>query len=78
MTGVDCTAGLLTQAQNLLAGMGPAQFKTVLADISELGSWLEGADVVIGRAVLHHIPMVEFLVGKLRTETPARHPSRLH
>jgi ubiquinone/menaquinone biosynthesis C-methylase UbiE len=67
LTGVDCTEGLLTQAQNLLAGMGPAQFETVLADLTELGSWLDDADVVIGRAVLHHIPMVEFLIGRLRT-----------
>src|SRR5205807_2100953 len=30
-----------------------------------------GADVVVGRAVLHHLPMVEFVLGRLRT---ALHP----
>jgi hypothetical protein len=35
-------------------------------DVSQLGTWLDGADVVVGRAVLHHIPMAEFMVGRLR------------
>jgi ubiquinone/menaquinone biosynthesis C-methylase UbiE len=66
LVGVDCTEGLLSQARSALADRGPARFEPVLADISELGSWLEGADVVVGRAVLHHVPMAEFLLGRLR------------
>jgi hypothetical protein len=46
--------------------MGPAQFEPVLADLAQLGTWLDGADVVVGRAVLHHIPMAEFVLGRLR------------
>ena len=54
-----------------LPGPGPrpawpgagATFAPVLADISLLGSWLDGADVVVGRAVLHHIPLVELMIG---------------
>jgi hypothetical protein len=38
----------------------------VLADIASLGPWLDGADVVVGRTVLHHVPMVEFMLGRLR------------
>jgi hypothetical protein len=38
----------------------------VLADVSRPGPWLDGADAVVGRAVLHHVPMAEFLVGRLR------------
>src|ERR1041385_4753805 len=57
--GVDCTQGLLTQATNALAGEGPARFESVLGDLAELGPWLHGADVLVARTVLHHIPMVE-------------------
>lgn len=67
LVGVDCSQGLLVQAQAALAGLGPARFEPVLADIAELGPWLAGADAVVGRTVLHHIPMVEFLLGRLRT-----------
>jgi len=66
LVGVDCTQGLLAQASNYLSGMGPARFEPTLADLSDLGPWLENADVVVGRAVLHHVPMVELLVGRLR------------
>jgi ubiquinone/menaquinone biosynthesis C-methylase UbiE len=66
LIGVDATEGLLAQARIALAGMGPARFESVQADIVELGSWLEGADVVVGRAVLHHVPMAEILLGRLR------------
>ena len=65
LVGVDCTEGLLIQARNNLAGIAPARFEPVLADLSKLGSWLEGADVVVGRAVLHHIPMAELFLGRL-------------
>jgi ubiquinone/menaquinone biosynthesis C-methylase UbiE len=66
LVGVDATAGLLTQARRALAGTGPARFEPVQADVVGLGAWLDGADVVVGRAVLHHVPMAEILVGRLR------------
>src|SRR6516164_8287913 len=62
LAGVDCTEGLLVQARAALAGVGSARFEPVLADISRLGSWLDGADVVVARTVLHHISMVEFML----------------
>ena len=64
LVGVDCTDGLLAQAS--AAASGPARFEPVLADIAKLGSWLDGADVVVGRTMLHHIPMVELVLGRLR------------
>jgi ubiquinone/menaquinone biosynthesis C-methylase UbiE len=67
LVGVDASAGLLRQAQSFLAGRGTARFEPVLADIAQLGSWLDGADVVTCRTVLHHVPMVEFMLGRLRT-----------
>lgn len=67
LVGVDSSAGLLAQARGRLAGTGPARFETVVADIAPLGQWLKEADVVVGRAVLHHVPMAEFLLGRLRT-----------
>jgi len=67
LVGVDASDTLLAQARSLLSGAGPARFETVLADIAELGPWLDGADVVLGRAVLHHVPMAEFMLGRLRT-----------
>src|SRR5438552_2481409 len=66
LVGVDTTEGLLAQARAALAGAGPARFEPVRADIAGLGEWLDGADVVVGRTVLHHVPMVEFLLGRLR------------
>lgn len=66
VVGVDSAPGLLEQAKARLAGAGPARFEPVQADISQLASWLDGADVVTGRAVLHHVPMAEFLLGRLR------------
>jgi ubiquinone/menaquinone biosynthesis C-methylase UbiE len=66
LVGVDCTAGLLDQARAALAGLGPARFEPVLADLAGLGAWLDGADVVVGRTVLHHIPLVESVLGRLR------------
>jgi hypothetical protein len=38
----------------------------VCADIAKLGTWLDGADAVVCRTVLHHVPMVEFMLGRLR------------
>ena len=66
LVGVDATEGLLAQAHAALSAAGPARFQPVTADVAELGSWLAGADVVVGRAVLHHIPMAEILLGRLR------------
>jgi ubiquinone/menaquinone biosynthesis C-methylase UbiE len=63
LVGVDRTQGLLDQATAVL---GTDQFQPVLADVTDLGPWLSGADVVVGRTVLHHIPMVEFVLGQLR------------
>lgn len=71
LVGVDYTAGLLEQARQSLAGFGEARFETVLADVSQLGPWLDGADVVVGRTVLHHIPMAEAFLGRLRVALPA-------
>lgn len=66
LVGVDCSAGLLEQARAALGDSGGARFEPVLADVAQLGAWLEGADAVVGRTVLHHIPMVEFVLGRLR------------
>jgi ubiquinone/menaquinone biosynthesis C-methylase UbiE len=66
LVGVDSSQGLLEQARAGLAGAGPARFEPVLADLAELGPWLDGADAVVARTVLHHIPMVEFVLGRLR------------
>jgi ubiquinone/menaquinone biosynthesis C-methylase UbiE len=65
LVGVDCTDGLLEQAKAALHGVGAARFEPVLADIAQLGPWLDGADVVLGRTMLHHIPMVELVLGRL-------------
>ena len=67
LVGIDRTQGLLDQCRATVAGIGSAKFEPVLADLTQLGSWLDGADVVVGRAVLHHVPMAEFLIGRLRT-----------
>jgi ubiquinone/menaquinone biosynthesis C-methylase UbiE len=66
LVGVDSSEGLLAQARRRLAGLGPARFEPVLADIAGLGAWLDGADVVVSRTVLHHIPVVETVLGRLR------------
>src|SRR5207253_153238 len=66
LVGVDSSEGLLAQARSALAGAGPARFEAVQADLSLMGGWLDGADVVVGRTVLHHVPMVEFVLGRLR------------
>jgi ubiquinone/menaquinone biosynthesis C-methylase UbiE len=66
LVGVDSSQELLKYASAVLANAGPARFEPVRADVTELDRWLDGADVVLGRAVLHHVPMVEFLLGRLR------------
>ena len=66
LVGVDSSEGLLAQARGSLAGVGKAKFEPVLADVAGLGPWLEGADVIVCRTVLHHVPMVELVLGRLR------------
>src|SRR5579883_1089684 len=66
LVAVDSSEGLLAQARAALAGQGPGRFEPVLADVAALGPWLDGADVVVGRTMLHHIPMVEVVLGRLR------------
>lgn len=66
LIGVDCTTGLLEQARGSVGSLGPARFEAVLADIAQLGSWLDGADAIVARTMLHHVPMVEFTLGRLR------------
>jgi ubiquinone/menaquinone biosynthesis C-methylase UbiE len=66
VVAVDTSAALLAQAAALLAGKGPGRAEFVQADVSVPGPWLDAADVVVGRAVLHHVPMAEFLLGKLK------------
>src|SRR5437868_2971437 len=66
LVGVDTSESLLREAQAALASAGPARFEPVIADIAGLGPWLDGADVVVGRTMLHHVPMVEFVLGRLR------------
>ena len=70
LVGVDYTKSLLDEARRKLTGKltgsSRAQFELVLDDIRSLGTWLDQADVVTGRTILHHIPMVEALVGALR------------
>ncbi|MCI0700447.1 MAG: methyltransferase domain-containing protein [Planctomycetia bacterium] len=66
VVGVDTSRSLLEQANTSLEQLAGERFKPVLADVSKPGEWIEGADVVLGRAVLHHVPMAEFLLGRLR------------
>src|SRR5205823_11349429 len=66
LVGVDQSEELVAQARGFLADSGPAQFQPVLGDLAGLGPWLDGADVVVGRTVLHHVPMAEFVLGRLR------------
>ncbi|MBN9122753.1 MAG: methyltransferase domain-containing protein [Planctomycetes bacterium] len=66
VVAVDASAALLEQARATVAGAGPGRVEFVRADVSRPGAWLDGADVVLGRAVLHHVPMAEYLLGRLR------------
>jgi len=66
--GVDRSQGLLDQASTRLGPCGPAKFEPIVGDIASLGPWLHDADVVVGRAVLHHVPMAEFVIGRLRSK----------
>jgi hypothetical protein len=66
LVSVDSSQGLLAHAKELLEGEKNAKYEPVHADVSQLGSWLDEADVVVGRAVLHHVPMAEIMLGRLR------------
>lgn len=66
IVGVDASAGLLEQAARSLEAASGPRFEPVLADVSKPGEWLAGADVLVGRAVLHHVPMAEYLLGRVR------------
>lgn len=65
LVGVDFSSGLLEQARQSLAGTSAARFEPILADVSQPGAWLDGADVVVARTVLHHLPMGEAFLGRL-------------
>lgn len=67
LVGVDYTQGLLDQARQNLAGCSAARFEPVLADVTRPGPWLDGAGAVLGRTVVHHIPVAEAWLGRLRT-----------
>ncbi len=67
VVAIDSADGLLEQARSYLADAGPGKLEATRADITSLGDWLDGADVVCGRAVLHHVPMAELFLGKLQT-----------
>jgi ubiquinone/menaquinone biosynthesis C-methylase UbiE len=66
VVGVDSSAAMLEQAAKHVAGAGAAAFEPVRSDVAALGPWLDGADVVVGRAVLHHVPVAEYVLGRLR------------
>jgi ubiquinone/menaquinone biosynthesis C-methylase UbiE len=66
LVGVDYTQALLDQAGRALAGVSPARLELVLSDIRDVGAWVAGAEVVVGRTVLHHLALPEVLLGKLR------------
>jgi ubiquinone/menaquinone biosynthesis C-methylase UbiE len=70
VVGVDAGSDMLEHAQAALAGAGPARFQPVQADVAKLGPWLAEANVIVGRAVLHHVPMAERMVGRLRATLP--------
>ncbi|HQU46774.1 MAG TPA: methyltransferase domain-containing protein, partial [Pirellulales bacterium] len=66
LIGIDKTRGLLDQAATNLADIRSAHLELRLADISDADGSLADADVVVGRTVLHHLPMPEVLLGRLR------------
>jgi ubiquinone/menaquinone biosynthesis C-methylase UbiE len=66
LVAVDSSAALLEQATSALSAIAAGRFEPVCANIAELGPWLAGADAVVCRTVLHHVPMVELMLGRLR------------
>src|SRR5262245_13214895 len=65
VVAVDSSTALLVQAAKHLKGQGPGRVDFVTADVSKPGAWLDGAAAVVGRAVLHHVPMAHVLLGRL-------------
>lgn len=61
VTGGECRTEGSRAAQT-----AQPRFEATLADVSELGPWLDDADVVTARTMLHHIPMVEFVLGRMK------------
>ena len=66
LVAVDSSAALLEQAKTALADSAAGRFQPVCANIAELGPWIAGADAVVCRTVLHHVSMVELMLGRLR------------
>jgi ubiquinone/menaquinone biosynthesis C-methylase UbiE len=66
LVAVDSSSALLEQAKQALASAGGKRFQPVCANVADLGPWIAGADAVVCRTVLHHIPMVELFLGRLR------------
>ena len=66
VVGVDGSPGLLDQARAASPGPGRGGSSRSRPTSRPSGPWLDGADVVVGRDVLHHVPMAEVLVGRLR------------
>lgn len=66
LIGLDKTQGLLDQAAANLMRVSSAHIELQLADINEADAWLANADVVVGRTVLHHLPMPEAQLGRWR------------
>lgn len=64
--GLDKTPELLDQASRQLAPVARAKVELVLADVAEADAWFARADVLVGRTVLHHLPLPEVLLGRLR------------
>jgi len=65
LVGVDASAGLLDLARKNLSDSNPARFEPVRDDIAAVGPWLDGADAVVARTVLHHVPMAETALGRM-------------
>jgi 2-polyprenyl-3-methyl-5-hydroxy-6-metoxy-1,4-benzoquinol methylase len=66
LVGVDSSSELLGQATRTLASAGGERFEPVCADIAQVGAWIANADAVVCRTVLHHVPMVELMLGRIR------------
>ncbi|MGH7139379.1 MAG: class I SAM-dependent methyltransferase [Pirellulales bacterium] len=67
LIGLDKTQGLLDQAAANLMRASSARIELQLADINDADLWLANADVVVGRTVLHHLPMPEAQLGRWRS-----------
>jgi ubiquinone/menaquinone biosynthesis C-methylase UbiE len=66
LVAVDYTPALLEQAREYVAGASAARFEPVVADVSFPGNWLSDADVVLGRTIVHHLPLAESWLGRFK------------